>query len=486
MPVPILEIAEKKIQLNVIRTERLSENLDIIGAITLCDGIIDIYDSVTKEYIGLEVQKGTVFIDSYINHSGRENNTLAHECVHWYKHRPYFIHHSKKEDTLAIAFRCPIRRIEEDESDSWSDAEWMEWQAGGIAPRILMPKEMVKIKIKELFITYHSSSGEINRIALLRNVIDDLAKFFCVSKQSAKIRMIELGYEEAIEVYSEEKDSQIQPLFKMDYNDFGNKSVNGHQTRQINLNEAFEEYCKNEQFQEIVNSGRFTYVDGFFVINDEKYIRQQKNGGFELTEYAKNNLFDCTINFTYKLRSNFEIHSSRVQMEILYRMEYSTSYKKLPFYSSNIQNDAVFDKAEALRNLRAEFDAQYEESKKYRKTFSERVYEIIQIKKWNSTIFKEKTLLDDMTFSRIKNKPDYTPNLKSVIAICVGLDLDLTVTNELLRLAGHSLTTSREHKAYSYIINAFCGCSIDERNEALEALDVEPLGTKSRETIKNK
>ncbi|WP_249650838.1 hypothetical protein, partial [Lysinibacillus sp. D4A3_S15] len=69
-------------------------------------------------------------------------------------------------------------------------------------------------------------------------------------------------------------------------------------------------------------------------------------------------------------------------------MEYSTSYKKLPFYSSNIQNDAVFDKAEALRNLRAEFDAQYEESKKYRKTFSERVYEIFQIKKWNSTIFK--------------------------------------------------------------------------------------------------
>ncbi|WP_052144576.1 ImmA/IrrE family metallo-endopeptidase [Halalkalibacter okhensis] len=481
MPVPILEIAEKKIQLKVIRTERLSKSLDIIGAITLCDGIIDIYDSTTKEYMGLKVQKGTVFVDSYINHSGRENNTLAHECVHWYKHRPYFIHQSKKEDTFAIAFRCPVRRIQDNEYNSWSDAEWMEWQASGIAPRILMPKEMVKIKIRELVTFYGSSEIGINRITVLQNIIDDLAEFFCVSKQSAKIRMIELGYEEAKEIDSEENDDYIQSLNNRSNQDTGNISLMGNHTQKIGLNDAFEEYLKNVRFQEIIKSGQFSYVDGYFVINEDKYIKLRNNGKRELTQYAKDNLIECVLNFSYKLKSSYDPQGVQHKIDLMYRLQYSTDYKRLPFYASNPQNDAVFDKAEALRNLREEFDAKYEETKKYTKTFSEKVYEIIEMKKWNSAIFKDKTLLDDMAFSRIKNKKDKAPNLKTVITICVGLDLDLSMTNELLKLAGHSLTSSREHSAYSYIITAFSGCSIDERNEVLESLGVTPLGTRSRE-----
>ncbi|MFS1516401.1 hypothetical protein V1503_07815 [Bacillus sp. SCS-151] len=66
------------------------------------------------------MKKGTVFINRYVNHTGRENNTLAHECVHWFKHRPYFIHQSKKEDTFTtIAFRCPVKTIPDDKSN-WS------------------------------------------------------------------------------------------------------------------------------------------------------------------------------------------------------------------------------------------------------------------------------------------------------------------------------------------------------------------------------
>lgn len=267
MPVPIFQIAKNKIQLEVIKTERLSEKLDILGAIALCDGVIDIYNPVTKEYTGVEVREGMVFIDRDVCHTGRENNTLAHECVHWYKHRPYFIHQSKKEGLLAIAFRCPVKSIQDNKSNSWSDAEWMEWQASGIAPRILMPKEMAKVKIKELFVKHYSSAKDSNRISVLKNVIDDLAEFFCVSKLSAKIRMIDLGYEEANEIYNYENNNYLSSLGKKDLQESSNNSFNRCQTQQIGLNDAFEEYCNNEQLREIINSGRFCYVDGYFAIN---------------------------------------------------------------------------------------------------------------------------------------------------------------------------------------------------------------------------
>ncbi len=55
----------------------------------------------------------------------------------------------------------------------------MEAQAVGIAPRILMPKSMAIIKIKELLTKHrYYTIDPANRIAVLRCVVDDLAAFF--------------------------------------------------------------------------------------------------------------------------------------------------------------------------------------------------------------------------------------------------------------------------------------------------------------------
>lgn len=65
----------------------------------------------------------------------------------------------------------------------------MEWQANGIAPRILMPKEMF-IQAAENF---REELSEIdNPYVLSYTLKNKLAEFFQVSKQSAGIRMQEL------------------------------------------------------------------------------------------------------------------------------------------------------------------------------------------------------------------------------------------------------------------------------------------------------
>jgi len=476
MAVPIWEIAQKKIQLQIITTEQLSENLDVLGAIALCDGVIGIYDPSTNEYVGFEVKKGMAFIDCFINHEGRENNTLAHECVHWFLHRPYFIQQEKKGNTSDIAFRCPIRKLQ-DSLDVPQDEEWMEIQARGIAPKILMPKAMFKKKSTEILNKHGYVKGAVNSCQVVKTAIDELAAFFCVSKQSAKIRMLDFGYEEAQEFYTYENgDRKFYPRDKI-AQQTSVQSQSRYLTRQIGINEAFDLYRKNGNFHTIIESGQFCYVDGHFVINDAKYVQMADTGAFELTEYAKNNPKECILNFTYRLKSRRDEH---LQTSFLYRYE-AAEYEKVLQDTSNTENDAIAALSEELRKKRKEFDAKFSLQKSLSKTCWQRIYEIMQAKHIYVSAFTGKTHLHENYYYHAKNNYASMPDIRTIIAICAGLDLDIGLAYELLALAGHSLSpTSTEHQAYSFIITGLSGETMDTRNTFLQSYGIPELGTKSK------
>ena len=93
--IPILDIATRLMSLDVIQTECLSPDESVQGAIAFSKGVIDVYDWKTKEYMGFQVESPSIFVDSDIINVGRVNNTLAHECYHWWRHR--------KHDTQTLA-----------------------------------------------------------------------------------------------------------------------------------------------------------------------------------------------------------------------------------------------------------------------------------------------------------------------------------------------------------------------------------------------
>ena len=75
--------------LDIIDTEYLSFDGSVQGAIAFTKGIIEVYDWSAEETIGYEVSHPAIFIDADIMNIGRFNNTLAHECFHWWRHRNY-------------------------------------------------------------------------------------------------------------------------------------------------------------------------------------------------------------------------------------------------------------------------------------------------------------------------------------------------------------------------------------------------------------
>lgn len=128
-PIPIREIAEKRMLLNIVDTECLSPDESVQGIITFSGGIIDVYDPEENEFIGYEASRNTVFLDALMTNPGRVNNTLAHECFHWYKHRHYFLYqelHASNGES-EFGFRCQIKTNPSEKRGHYSEADQMEY-----------------------------------------------------------------------------------------------------------------------------------------------------------------------------------------------------------------------------------------------------------------------------------------------------------------------------------------------------------------------
>lgn len=181
-PVPILDIARNKIGLDV-QFVCLSEELDLYGMTIFDDGMVEFYVPEEGIYETKVFKKKTVLIDPEAvkkTNIGCQNNTIAHECVHWYKHRMYYRMLKFSLPKKAKFCKCSVNNL----SYVNDDEEIMEKQAIGIAPRILMPKNsFIEVANKFNIVSEEISWREIA----------DIAKFFDVSKQSVKIRLRECG-----------------------------------------------------------------------------------------------------------------------------------------------------------------------------------------------------------------------------------------------------------------------------------------------------
>jgi hypothetical protein len=261
-------------------------------------------------------------------------------------------------------------------------------------------------------------------------------------------------------------------------------------TRHITLDQAIYEYSRSVAFRDVLRSGMFRFVEDAFVINNPKYIQQDDEGISRLTPYAIKHQQECTLVFEYIVSANGyasarakSLPPNLMQMlttGILSRVE--TEYKKLPRYSSNVQNDGAFSVAKALDAVKDDFDRFSKQRASLVQTtdFWERVEQIKTAKGIRNNIFKDRSGLDDATISRIKLKKTAV-TLRVAIATCFGLDLDLTESKKLLTLARLALNDEPECLAYEFVLTNFQFCPLFEKNEVLEKFGVEPIGVRSKE-----
>lgn len=464
MATPIKEIIHDKMMLDLVADKRLSDDFTLFGQICFLPGVISYYDDEKDEYRDYAVRNATIFIDPdtlFCRNIGCVRGTMAHEAFHWYGHLLY----ARARNILQgdaykpfVANKCPIRaggHLNE-------DIDWMERQANALAPRILMPAETAKPLAQHMaaesgFFTTKSVEA---REEIIKKIIDALAATYVVTKQAAKYRMIDFGFYEAKNVYNFNTDEEIY---------------------QISTQEAFFIYCSNDMFRTIIDSGRFVYANGYFVINYQKFVEKGDNGKYTLTSYAKDNLQECALRFILR-KSSFE--EQQLHFNGILLKKNPSGKAAIPDYNATRANEVLLENAKYFEGKRSDFDA---ENKRLAVISNsqycwEAIYGLLEIDHMLSPLsFESATLLHENYFYKAKKKDPSPPELETIVCFCAGMDYSLEIANQLLALAGHTfIDKNSTHRAYKYLLTSFRGQPIEYRNAFLVSLQIPPLGTRAR------
>lgn len=465
-PIPIRVIAQRMGL--TIKEVRLTKYMNEFGRIYFDSGDAKYYDSDTKEYNQIHVDRGTVLLDPnifFLRNVGSENNTIAHECVHWYKHKKY---HElvKLYDEEAKQINCNVSEITK-KKEQWTPEDWMEWQANGIAPRILMPRKTTFQKAQDLLGLYGTMYGLENRADIFESVVTDVAEFFNVSKIAAKIRLLDLGFSEAEGVYTYIDDHYI------DSYSFEPESLHKNQTYSISLSDSFFESVANKAFCRYLESGNFVYVDSHFVINDPKYVIRT-DSGVQMTSYAKAHADECCLIFDLKPNPNAAMDIVVYLDSVMYRKA-TPDYNRVPEFDESTHNMEVFNRSEEFKKLHASFMQQGQYALQCQKPFCQQTMEAIKFAKANKAVFCEKTMLSEKTYERLETNKMPKPTLETVMCICLGLALEYGISSQLLHAAGYELNNTPQQVAYKALLTSFVGHTLYECDEALKALGLSPL-----------
>jgi O-acetyl-ADP-ribose deacetylase (regulator of RNase III) len=114
------------------------------------------------------------------------------------------------------------------------------------------------------------------------------------------------------------------------------------------------------------------------------------------------------------------------------RAEEYGDWRFRPTRRRNVRDDEY-----ELENLESRLD---ERMQHLSDTFSEYLMFLIQSKGKTPVEVYTKAIVDKKVFSKIKNNPDHHPNKLTALCLCVGAELDIDETKELLARAGFALS----------------------------------------------
>ena len=103
---------------------------------------------------------------------------------------------------------------------------------------------------------------------------------------------------------------------------------------------------------------------------------------------------------------------------------------------------------------------------------------LFEDRKCTTQKFKDKTLLSDNELSRLRKIPPQTSK-RTLMAVCVGMELPMDISLELMRFAGIVLIDSQqEDSLYKHILSCN-NKDIYEVNDFLVEYGIVPLGQRS-------
>lgn len=409
-----------------ILNKRIREDASVFGQLYFVDTEAELFDAKVGEIVLTHIDAQTIVVDPMnflLRNLGSVNNTIIHECVHWVKHRKVFeLEKLYNADVSCIS--CEVVGGAATQVAKQA-TEQMERQANQLTPRIQMPAAPFKAKAQEYIAKFMRESNAKHENEVMEKVIMALETDFCVSKQAAKIRLVELGIDEAIGTYTYLDNHYVKP------HKFKKGSLKVNQTFSLSAQDAAVERFVNPELRKLTESGDYLFIDNHFVYNAPMYVEADENGRLDLTDYARSHMDECCLIFDMKITSRVAVdyHTAcflnREPSDITFEIKYHNGYENAP------QERQI-----AYRKMQ---QAEWTEIRGKMTDDQKQCMELLL--DWRGlkcTELADAIDINERTVRRIVNGEN-TPELKTAVRICFGLKLPPLISEKLLDVFGCKL-----------------------------------------------
>ena len=459
------EVLAKRMGLSV-RLRHITDDFSVFGQIHFAAGESQYYDKEAKCYVAVPVVSGEIFVDPdayFLRNLGNVNNTIIHECVHWYKHRKAF-ELERLYNSDATKIKCRVEGGIKDNTMK-SALDFMEWQANALTPRIQMPYTQTKVKVTQLIQHYRRVMQTDEIVDIMEAVIDEVAAFFVVSRAAAKIRLVDLGFEEAIGTFTYIDGRYVRP------HGFKKGSLARNQTFSVSINDAVIESVFNPKLREKLQSGDYIYVDSHFCLNTPKYIKIGVDGIPYMTEYARHHIDECCLIFDLHIKKGSRYGKDYYTECVLCRDDKSDIVFEAKF--SNGHNTETPDNIELLRARNKELA---ELVRKLPSSFTGTLKGLMEWQGVTVETLAERCGISPKTIQRLRNDEECKTTLETIVAICIGLKLPPPMSYDLIGKSRFSFIASEKHMAYRFLLDGYYTHTLLECNDLLYKLGIDPIG----------
>lgn len=458
----------KRMGFNVIK-RRISKNNSVFGQIYFENSKTKLFNENINDDEEVVIPKNTIIIDETINSAfsfGCENITVAHECVHGYLHNQAFrfarIYNKKLHTRISCTTSGDIKNIESDD-----ESGYMESQANGIAPCLLLPKKkIVSSYLKELDLCLMMGCFRLDAI---EETIKSLANKYQVTLYAIKKRLIDLGFDEVIGVLN-----WVDGRYIRNYS-FKKGSLKLNETFTIKFNDLVSIIHNGNNFiMAQLYTGKYVFVENHVVLNDEKYIEKDSCDYLILTEYARFNLDECALKFECNsslIKSNDVLMYCYLSRDNKFELSLDIKLSKASVNLGDIDySNKVKKYNELINKTLLEIKVM---------TFTQAINHLMKLQ--NIKINEITDIEDDLSslsrrqFERYKNGEVKEYNKRIVVAICLALKLPPRISAEIINLAGLGFTNSDEDSMLMTILMIGRNKKFDDINQMLVNSNYKPL-----------
>lgn len=427
-----LEIA-RQLELTIIH-RTITKDCTVFGQIYFRETDAEFYNEEKDAPVKEHIPAKTIVFDPntfFLFNLGKVNNTIIHECVHYYFHRKAFeLDRLCNQSASMIGCRVTGGLDFQRTND---DLGKMEAQANALTPRIQMPLQPFKAAASRRLAEIRAKTGKQDMVDLMEPLIDQLAQDYGVSRLAAKIRLVEANYDEAIGTFNYVDGHYVRPYT------FKSGSLKEYQTFTISAMDAAVQRLMNPELHKLTENGDYLFVENHFVYNTNQYVRPGENGELNLTEYARRHMDECCLIFDMKIQGNIdkqyytECYLNRESSDVTFEV----------VYHNGLQN-APPERQIEIRKKTAD------EERKICLQMTEDAGQCLKLLlKWRGMTQKElaqKIKYNERTIGRIISGETQDMKVETGVLICFALNLPPIISRKLLNVLHCPLNLPRNQE----------------------------------------